>query len=94
MSKISLGEILKKENVVIKEKNFNIIENSRIKLDNVCDFNNCISKRKYDLEDIETDYEDSCLSFAICKNGEVIFDDATDKEVDEYLAKLVKKHYV
>lgn len=82
------SEILKKNGITIEEKSFNVIEYRDIDIDTI---KNEFQTYEYEATVIDRQYDASKVKFNILKNGNIILDSLTEKEVQEYIEKLIKE---
>lgn len=83
-----LSEILRKNEITIEEKSFNVIEYRDIDIDTIKDK---FETYEYEATVIDRQYDASKVKFNILKNGNIILDSLTEKEVQEYIEKLIKE---
>lgn len=85
---MKIAEVLKKNGITIEEKSFNVIEYRDIDINTI---KNEFKTYEYKASVTDHQYDSSKVKFNILKDGDIILDSLTEKEVQEYIEKLVKE---
>lgn len=90
---MNLAEILKKENIEIKEKIYNVLQCGIMNLDDIEeseDFN----RFEYCPNNLDNDYEVSETIYTIYKNNNIIYESFREEDIKDFLKSLEEKYEI
>lgn len=87
--KLSVGEILKKENITIIENSHYVLTYGEVDL-NVVDEN--FSFGNYKVKSLKNKLSNIEIDFSVYKDDKLILDCVSDKDVRKYIQKILKNY--